>query len=301
MRVSINSHQFFVSTHVHIEPHQWDASARRVNRQGPKHSAQKNKHYNPTDLNLILDGALARANEIFTEYRLRGLDLSKDIFLQEYHQPASREDFLAFMKRAIDAEVQRGRISKATEQKHRLTLDKLGRFRKSILFSHLSRRLILDFDTWHLEQLRKKQGKRLVAEGSNTRINAIKHISKYLKHAQLDQISFTWPIYEINLTQQFQDREFLTPEEIDLLLVLYEDPGIRPPWKTVVEIFSIRMFYRSGLIRPDIHHLGRQYLLVRTPPAIHPQQDQPVSPDRKCTPLSHSLPPARRYLQKNTR
>ena len=168
------------------------------------------------DMNLILDNALARASEIFTEYRLRkDLVLTKEIFLQEYHNPASRTDFLAFMKTAINSEVSRGQISKSTEEKHRLTLSKLHRFRKQILFSHLSRRLILEFDEWHLAHLRKSQRGRLIAEGQNTRINAIKIIAKYLKIAKLDKIHFEWPIYDINLTQRFEDRTFLNPDELN--------------------------------------------------------------------------------------
>ena len=80
------------------------------------------------------------------------------------------------MRVKIERRKEGAEIAPATYIKHKTVLKKLLAFRKRIPFNHISQTLIDAFDLWHLRQLRKDVGPRLVNDGNGPRSNAMKII-----------------------------------------------------------------------------------------------------------------------------
>lgn len=210
LRVSIDSKQFKVYTGIKISPKYWDQSKKRVRKTHAKHN----------DLNIEIRQRVAEANAVFEEYRRQaGKVLTKEVFLQEYQNPLSRRDFIAYMEMKIEYRQEKGEISPATAGKHRTYLRYLKNFRSSLEFINIDRLLLENFDLFYLKQLRADKGKALVSDGIGPRTNAIKTIKKYLRAAKADGIRTEVPDY--SLTQVFEEAPYLFRSEIRELALAY--------------------------------------------------------------------------------
>lgn len=137
------------------------------------------------DTNLIISDALAKATEIFVQYRLRRLSISMDAFLREYKTNLNKDDFLAYYEWKMMQRMKDREIEYSSKQSHEVTLNHLRRFRKVILFSDLNDRWAFKFDRW----LEKNTG----IKSPNSKWGQHRNIKTYLNAAKRDRIEFIHP------------------------------------------------------------------------------------------------------------
>lgn len=170
--------------------------------------------------NLILQGKVSLANMIIQDYELRGIELRKDIFEKEFKNPISREDFTSYLEQEVLGDFDQGHFGMGVRNMKLRTVRKLREYKDPIKFADFSREFLVDFDRWHALKLQAKG-----YDGKAERIRAMKHIKEYLTRAREDKNlklgdpfkNFKWPKYAVK-------REFLTEEEVFLLLDFYQDP-----------------------------------------------------------------------------
>ncbi len=205
----------FPSKHVrlslkkYIKPEKWDER-----RQCVKGSGQ-----DVNRLNLLLAKKLALANQILTYYELLdGIDLSPELFIKEFKQPASKTDFLVYYQEACEDDYNRRLIAPATYDMEQRTLRKLKSYQPIILFSFINRKWIEKFDVWHTKQLVKKG-----YVGNGERSHALKHIRKYLNRAKQDGKIFVYPFTNFKWPQVMEEINFLTEEMLRDLIDLRQN------------------------------------------------------------------------------
>lgn len=243
LRVSINSVRFRISIDEKVTIDQWNFEKGEVRKNHPQYN----------DINIVLRDAVARANEIFREYRLRNLPLTREIFLQEYTSPSTRSDFLDYMYEKIIRRGNHGKIVKATKVQHLTVHRKLKAFKKTIMFAELSPSLIDDFDYWHLQQLRKEVGEKLVNDGNGPRSNAIKIIKTYMNLATQDGIKFENFSRSLDARQYSPEAIFLSEKELRKLINQFLDPNISETRRIVLRCFLFCCF--TGLAFQDMVNL----------------------------------------------
>lgn len=95
------------------------------------------------DANLIIDKCLASMNEIFVRYRLQERVLTADLLLREYKNPSMYVDFYAFMDRVKSKDI--GAIS---GKHHRVLLNKLKEYKKTLSFAEIDLKMINNFKNY---------------------------------------------------------------------------------------------------------------------------------------------------------
>lgn len=226
LRVGINSNQDRIPTGIFIKPGDWNSERGEVRRSHPGYNA----------LNIEIRNGISIANNIFEEYRRSRIVLTTRIFRQAYLHPSSRENFLEYMRIAIAKRFELGEIVKTTVYKHTAVLNRLMAFKPQILFSEIDQTLIEEFDLWYLKYLKQTKGNFLVNNGRNARANAQKAMKIYLKRAQKDHIKFQMP--DLNTKQVFEEAQFLTEEEVRVLMAMYVKEDYYPEnWKGVLQVF----------------------------------------------------------------
>lgn len=139
----------------------------------------------PDDLNLIIGDALAKASEIFIQYRLRRLPLSMDAFLREFKTNLNKDDFLAYYKTKMMQRLKEGEIECSSRRSHEVTLNHLKAWKKVLLFSELDDRTAYNFERY----LIKKTG----SQSMNSRWGQHRNFKTYLNAAKRDNIEFIHP------------------------------------------------------------------------------------------------------------
>ncbi len=193
-------------------------------------------------LNDWLAGRLAKATQILIEYDLAGIGLDHDTFWKEWNNHASRGDFITYFEEESKREYERGLISEPTYITEKRTLRKIREWKPVIMYGVINRKLIEDFDRWHARQL-EKDGH----VGLRERERCLKHLYKYMRRAEGDNIKFQWPFGNFKWPKPKSNIEFLTEEELRLLMALYEDE------QRIIEGL-VKMARRKGL---DDHHIDQ--------------------------------------------
>lgn len=188
--------------------------------------------------NMILAMMLARANEIIRNYYLRDIELTPTLFKQEFHQEASRTDFLAFWEEEMQSRYTRRQFGIATVVAETRTLEKLRDFQNPVLFSQISRKLLERFDEWHAKDLANRG-----YEGLAERGKALKQIKKYLLAAKAEGKKFTDPFYNFSFPKGKPSPVWLEESELDQLLRLrFNKEFLRERMREKAEADELRPF-----------------------------------------------------------
>lgn len=245
LSLGINGSRFRIRTGIYLKPEYWNEKTKLVKTHHPDHN----------DINIEIRKRVAQVNAIFDSYRRDDRILDKEIFLQEFYNPSSREDFISYMEIKIEKRYEAGEIAKSTWIKHRVVLKKLKNFKRRIPFNSISQMLIDDFDLWHARQLRKEVGSSLVNNGNGPRSNAMRIIKRYLRLAKIDDIEVTIP--NIKTKQHSPEAVYLSQFQLRKLIDFYEDIHRHPEhWKEVLRCFLAMCF--TGCSYVDIQSLTWQ-------------------------------------------
>jgi integrase/recombinase XerD len=137
------------------------------------------------DINLILSDAMAKATEIFVQYRLRRTPITMDAFLREYKTNMNKDDFLAYYEWKMMQRLKEGEIEYSSKQSHLVTLNHLRSWKKTISFSELDDRFAFRFDKW--------MDKHTNIKSQNAKWGQHRNIKTYLNAAKRDRIEFIHP------------------------------------------------------------------------------------------------------------
>jgi site-specific recombinase XerD len=242
----------FLSTNVSVRPAEWHRLQQKVI-----------KRPDASELNLILQQHLSRANEILINARLEGITLTAQEFKDRFANPQLREDFIAFFQHSLYERYKANELSHGTFKKQKVTLDKLRRYTTRLPFASITPELLDKLDKWHIKQLQqesKRNGKPLVRQGQNTRNELLKNIRTYLNLARKRGIPAPYPFNGISLKFSHAERIYLEAWELQKLVDLYRAHhfAAQPMLGKVLRYFLFACF--TGLRISDIQRFSADWI-----------------------------------------
>ena len=203
-----------------VAPELFDAKKQRVLK----------KHPMATDFNLYIEKKLAEINTIEMHYRLAGVPLSMERFLEEFKNPSSRLDFIQFWE--MEMVTQKELIKSGTYRQQLSALSKLKGFRECIYFLEFTDELVGKINVYL-----KRRG------NSESTINTFwKNCKKYLQIARKRGVRIPMDLDDVKVKQFRGDRTYLNKEEIQTLHQYWNSPYIQAGEKCILARFLFSCF-----------------------------------------------------------
>lgn len=162
------------------------------------------------DKNLIIETIVARVNNVFVKYRLKNKVITRDGFFKTYNRPDDYDTFFDFV------DVYRRKISDFTEDStmdtHKSAIDKLKAFNPKLHFDDITEDWL---DTYY-SHLRKKMD-----NCENTAYKNMSIIRKYVRAAWKAGYMDENPFEHWSIKRTRSSYEYLNPDELDLMIKLY--------------------------------------------------------------------------------
>lgn len=185
-----------------------------------------------TDVNLIINNVIARANDIFVKYRLKNLDLTETAFWCEYRNPSDYTSFFDFCGRYQQLRFQE--LADGTQRHHRSCLKILRSFKHSIHFDELTPEFFRRFVLY----LRNKRGNEEV-----TVAKTLKTISVYLNEAVRMGYLKENPVKQIPRRGYNESTaKYLLEWELKALVELFNQHILSDTYQNVLEFFLFMCF-----------------------------------------------------------
>lgn len=201
------------------------------------------------DNNLIIGQVLAKANEIFTTFRLSGRNLTMENFLREYYSNFSKQCFLSFYEHRMMERWKTGDITDESKKQHNNTLNKLKEFSGgNLLFNELDYKFGQRFENY----LKKKKLKQ------NTRWGHHKDVKTYLNQARRNHFKFENPYEFFTLSPVPGGWASLAFEEREKLYQYYLTTQIGTSERRILQKFLFGCY--SGLRISDQNRLREEFL-----------------------------------------
>ena len=228
IQVSIKRHTVKFSTGFICSKDNWDPEKQHI----------KGKTKEITDNNLIIDNTKSRIIEIFTRYRLQNRTLTPDLLRQEYRNPSSFTNFLAFIRYQIER--RRGEVTHSTIKANQTMVHLLEACKPVIFFQDVNFNLIHDFQKY----LKKKNMK------PGTIGKVLSNLKIYTNLALRNKIITDNPFAGIPIRRPAGERTFLMPEELQSLVNLYAKLTLPENHQRVLRYFLFSCF--TGLRISDL-------------------------------------------------
>ncbi|MBD3627570.1 site-specific integrase [Cyclobacterium sp.] len=222
LRVIINRKSQKIPLHLDWYPEHWDKKKELCK---PRTVDDKSCD----DHNLIIRDALARANEILIDYRLRRRIISTSILVKEFQSNLNKDDFMEFMEQKINQRVKYREISLSTKKSHMVTLNHLKAWKKSLSFADMDERTAEDFDRY----LKQHTG----SQSLNARWGQHRNIKTYINLAKKEKIIFVNPYEFFRAKTEMGRFQPLTQDHFRDLVVYYNSPKIPPTQRQVLRAF----------------------------------------------------------------
>lgn len=165
------------------------------------------------DINLIIATRKALINDIIVKYRLQNKELTESLLLQEYKNPSLRLDFFAFARAEIAERVKTNDLAETTAKQHYSSINKLQKFKCSLMFSEISHNLIENYRRW----LKKNHNL------PSTVHNAIKIFKTYTNIAIRKGIIAENHFTNVKVNRGTRTRVYLTEAELKHLISIYKN------------------------------------------------------------------------------
>lgn len=203
------------------------------------------------DVNVIMADAQAKAAEIFVQYRLKRMDLTLPVFLEEYKSNVSRNDFLTYYENRMLERCRLGEINEESVRTQRVTLNHLKAWKGTLLFSQLNNRTAAHFDSYLLRKTK--------AKSINARWGQHKNFKTYLNQAKKrDNISFVNPYDYFRCKSEMGRFQPLTKDQLIHLYEFYDDPLIHATHRKVLRAFLFGCF--TGMRHSDIRRMDLEWM-----------------------------------------
>ena len=211
----------------------------------------KPRHRNDPDVddyNMIIRSEVAKINEIFKEYRLRGRDLTIKQFMLEYNTDMTKDDFINYLKNKAHWRKKIEEIGTLTYDNHIRTYNKLKLFAAALPFKMFT-------EDWAqvFEAFLKAQGM-----NANSRTMHHKNVKTYMRLARKDSIAFIMPYDNFPLTKIKGSWRPIYAEHLRLLYDFYKGEAITDKEKLVLRRFLFSC--ATGLRVSDLYRVKHDWL-----------------------------------------
>ena len=199
------------------------------------------------ELNLIINESLGRAADIILKYQVNKIVLTKDLFIQEYSNPAYFVDFFEYMEKSIHS--RRNEIAETTTEQHLVQLRKLKRFRKTLLMPEIDEKFLKNYENW---LLRKEKN------SINTTHNALKTLKTYILRAKREKLITNNPFEFFKIKKEKTYPVFLTLDERQALIELYDSDRLKRKLQKTLRWFLFSCY--TGLRISDLRTVEHEFI-----------------------------------------
>jgi integrase/recombinase XerD len=182
LRVTINRKHRDLPLNIHVHPNHFNEDSAQAEKWGTLSDQDL------SDLNLMIRNEVAKATNIFVEYRLSRRDPELQDFIRQFTDYDRRDSFISYYQRDLNA---RKDLAGHTSELHQNTLNLLTKFQKEVRFGDLKLELINTFDRW----LKTEQN-----HNHNTRHREHTDLHQYIRRAIASgvriadpYVGFKWP------------------------------------------------------------------------------------------------------------
>ena len=209
LQAFINGKRKVIPLNIVVHPDEYNQENSKILIIGKLTKQQKQDIY---DQNMIIQNCKSKAGNIFTRARLSDVALSITQFAKLYNGTINYSDFNSFMRKEI--ELLKSDMDVKTIKSYNNTLSKLTKFRPEIPFMELNFSLVTEFNHW----LKTSDG-----QGANSLWKHHRNIKKFVNVALKKGIEFDNPYKQFKAKTVHSERIFLTREEVDILMKVYQD------------------------------------------------------------------------------
>jgi integrase/recombinase XerD len=230
----------------------------------PKKQRVKKSYPGYSDINLIIEKALAKLNDIQISYRLQNAPLTINQVITEITNPGIRLNFNAFA--ATELKKQKTYLKPSTYKQQQSTLLKIKQYQDPLFFKDITSDFLRQF-TGHMKtNLQNKKP---------TINSTLKNFKKYIHLANKQNIQTPLHYSEVKVGSMKGDRTFLTPSELNKMYHYFFSPYIPTHHKAVLRPYLFSCF--TGLRRADIYNLTANNFINGNVIVMQQKTQKPVS------------------------
>jgi integrase/recombinase XerD len=182
--------------------------------------------------NLVILKAIKKVTEIYDEYRQSGQELTLAIFLNEYYNWEHRDNFIAFARAINKQRLKDQVIELKTHNQHGYMLDKLEKFRDTIVMSDLTPDFIKDFNRYLIS----------IKNSSSTRCKDLTNLKFYVNILLKDRPKMKDPFEGFDMPALLKRIVFLSKDELVRVYNYYKSYNIPDNHKKALRYWLLMAF-----------------------------------------------------------
>ncbi|MGL4956431.1 MAG: site-specific integrase [Bacteroidales bacterium] len=203
------------------------------------------------DYNLIIANCMSRINDILVRYRLNFSELTPDLLRREYDNYT--QNFLFYEYAIAKLNERKDDVSDGTYRRHFYQLQKIKQFSPNAHIADITEDYLTRLKRWC-----KTERKNAPSGISNT----FKVAKFYHARAVKEGLAKVNPFTEVKTRCTVPNREFLTQEELAVLIALYRSRTLIDSYQNVLRYFLFSSL--TGLRYGDVQAFSHSNIVGRT-------------------------------------
>jgi site-specific recombinase XerD len=258
IQVFISGKKTVLNTGISVQLNLWDAENQLIKGRTPE----------VHDANMVLAEAKAAINRIQVEFRLAQKTLTIEAFKDAFLNRATRDCFIIFMLREIEARYHAGTISAGTFKHHRNVCTRLRSHYPTLPFSIITAATLEDYHRYLHKYFtdQDKQAGLPTGYHTNTIHGHFKVIKTYLKIAEQRNIKFQWPFHGFKVSRGSSRIVYLSAAELKSMLTAYTSSAFKGTehYSLTVFLFACYTSLRiSDIIRLSPADVVQDHIVIR--------------------------------------
>lgn len=216
----LNREKIRISLNLYVKACDWDPVGERVKGRGPM----------AHDQNLIIENTRSRINDVFVKARLRGQQLTKEVFFSLYKQPEGGQSFIDYAVQRL--KTNRRALACNTWRQHKSILKKLQEYKPDLQFIEITP----DFLKLYVAHLRQ------LGNGDATIWKNLTVLRGYILTAVRAGYILNNPFESFKVKRAAPNIVYLTEDELKLLVDLYRSEALDGQEQDVLRFFLFMAF-----------------------------------------------------------